>query len=164
MAKGLGKRMVSIDSGLKALAGAAAFSMLCLFTPSAANAEFAVGAAKDAIHSRNTHALLLRYDYRPLRLGAFAMAWQRANTMTGAAGADFNIGFSIVDINIGGVYLPDTGEINGTRWNFSLRAAVNLWEHYRVELLHFSNGKELFDWQDGSTNKGWNFVALSYRF
>jgi len=148
----------------RALIAAAAFSLVWMFSPSAARAELAVGAAQDFVHARNTQALLLRYDHRPLRLGAFTMAWYRADTLTGAVGADVNLGVSIVDINLGGVYLPETGDINGTHLNFSLRAAVNIGEHYRVEVLHFSNGKKLFGWLDDKNNAGWNFLAVSYRF
>lgn len=151
-------------TSMKAVAVATAFSLFGFFSPSPARAELAVGAAQDFIHAKNTQALLLRYDYRPLRLGAYTMAWQRSDTLTGAAGADINLGYSIVDINLGGVYLPETGEINGTRLNFSLRAAINLGEHFRVELLHFSNGKRVFRWLDDKNNAGWNFLAVSYRF
>lgn len=153
-----------LTGSIKAAAVVAVFSLFLFFRPSTARAELAVGAAQDFIHARNTQALLVRYDYRPLRLGAYSMAWQRSDTLTGALGVDFNLGYSIVDINLGGAYLPEIGEINGTRLNFSLRAAINIGEHYRVELLHFSNGKRVFQWLDSRNNAGWNFLAVSYRF
>ena len=153
-----------IRKGMKAVIVASVFFLAGSLFPSKAGAELALGAAQDFIHAKNTQPLLLRYDFRTLKDGAYTMAWQRSDTITGALGADFNLGYSIVDINLGGVYLPETGEINGTRWNFSLRAAINLGERYRVELLHFSNGKRVFRWLDDKNNAGWNFLAVSYRF
>jgi len=149
---------------LIAAAAVAVFALSGLLVPSKAAAELALGVGQDFAHAKNTQAALVRYDYRPLRLGAYSLAWVRSDTFTGAVGADFNLGYSIVDINLGGAYLPETGEINGTRWNFSLRAAINIGEHYRVEILHFSNGKRVFRWLQDKNNAGWNFLAVSYRF
>lgn len=122
----------------KAIIAAFVFVLTGALFPSKAGAELALGLGQDFIHARDTQALLLRYDYRPLRLGAYSMAWYRSDTLTGALGADFNLGYSIVDVNLGGVYLP--------------------------EVMHLSNGKRVFRWLDDKNNAGWNFLAVSYGF
>lgn len=149
-------------------AGAAALTAFVtaavLLFPRTAPAEFAVGIAQDVIHAKEAQAVVLRYDYRPLRLGAYTMAWYRDSRANGAVAAYFNVGFSILDINLGGAYLLHTGDINGTHLNFSLGAAIKLNRHLSLRFTHISNGRGTLKGDDGRSNLGWNFVSLNYRF
>lgn len=132
--------------------------------PVCAKAELALGVAKDIMHAKNTYAATLRYDWRPVGVGAHAWLWSGSKGGNGVLAVDYNLGVGPVDINAGGAYLTDTNEINGTHLNFSLGAALNLGEHFRVQFTHFSNGKYIFKWEKTKHNAGWNFLGVAYRF
>lgn len=147
----------------KALGGGVIFFFL-LALPGTASAEFALGAAADVVHSEGTYGVTARYDYRPLRLGSHAIVWHGPDGTNGALAAELNLGFWVFDLGVGGAYIARTGEINGTKWTFSLSGAVNLGDHWRAYIYHFSNGKKVFGWAQDDHNAGWNFVGLAYRF
>ncbi len=149
---------------MKKTATGAAILLTALLLSTPARAEFAVGMAQEVVHARDTQAVVLRYDCRPWRLGGYAMAWKRLDRLNGAVAVDFNAGLSFVDLTLGGAYIPHIDDINGTRWNFSLRAAFNFGRRLRLQYTHISDGKGLFKWADGKKNLGWNFLGLSFRF
>ncbi|MBI5468310.1 MAG: hypothetical protein HY891_04180 [Deltaproteobacteria bacterium] len=129
-----------------------------------ARSELAIGAARDVVHSQETYSGTVRYDFRSLNVGAAAWWWDGNKGDTGALELVYNIALGPVDINAGGAYLYHTDTVNGTHLNFSLGAALNLGEHFRVMFSHFSNGRGLFKWEKDKPNSGWNFLGLAYRF
>ncbi len=138
--------------------------VLLVFCAKEAGAELAVGAARDVVHSQETYSGTVRYDFRSVNIGAAAWWWDGNKGDTGALELVYNIALGPVDLNAGGAYLYHTDTVNGTHLNFSLGAALNLGDHFRVMFSHFSNGKELFKWEEDKPNSGWNFLGLAYRF
>ncbi len=129
-----------------------------------AGAELAVGVARDVVHSQDTHSGTVRYDFRSVNVGAAAWWWDGDKGNTGAVELVYNIALGPVDLNAGGAYLFHTEKLNGTHLNFSLGAALNLGDHFRVFFTHFSNGRDVFKWEKDKPNAGWNFLGIAYRF
>jgi len=141
--------------------------VVCLFSaisPASASAEFAIGVARDVIHSQNTSAGTLRYDFRSVNIGTAVWWWDGSTGNTGALELAYNLALGPVDLNAGGAYLYRTNSITGKHLNFSLGAALNLGGRFRVLFTHFSNGKKLFRKNDDAPNSGWNFLGVAYLF
>jgi hypothetical protein len=144
--------------------------LICVITltaialPSAVSAEFALGIAKDVVHAKSTGAVTLRYDHRPTRLAGHILVWEGPDGTNGAGAIEYNLGFWKIDLGLGVALQADANEIIGTNLAFSLSGAINLTDHFRVNMYHLSNGKRVFGWENDKNNAGWNFVGLSYRF
>ena len=69
------------------------------------------------------------------------------------------------DLRYGGgvVWIDQTNEINGTRWNFEFLLAYDFSRHFYAELTHYSHGAEAGIRRD-VPNAGWNFLGLGYAF
>lgn len=138
--------------------------VLSVYSAREARAELALGAARDVINSQDTYAGTVRYDFRTVNIGAAAWWWDANKGNTGAVELVYNLALGPVDLNAGGAYLFHTDNMNGTHLNFSLGAALNLGDHFRILFTHFSNGKDIFKWEKDKPNAGWNFLGLAYRF
>lgn len=123
-----------------------------------AGAEVSIGYAADFIKAPWTNAFVLRYDHARTRLGAQAMYWDGPFGSNKGLALDYDlIASEKWSLNLGGVYISKVGEVNGTHFNFSLGAGVNLGERFRIQFTHFSNAHD-------ENNMGWNFLAFLFRF
>lgn len=130
--------------------------LACLSSP--ASAGFSLGYAQDVIHAPGTKAAIARYDHDATRLGGQAMYWDGSDGENMSFGIDYDLLPSeTLDLNLGGVYITEIHNINGTHLNYSISLGVNLWKHARVQFSHFSNGR-------ARNNDGWNFVGLMFKF
>lgn len=127
---------------------------LVLFSPSVSLAEFSIGYAQDVWNAQGTSAAILRYDHRETRLGAQAMYWDGPDDTNYSFGVDYDLLPSpVYDLGLGGVYIGEVSEINGTHFNFSIGVGVTLWERLRLQFSHFSNAHR-------RNNEGWNFFGV----
>ncbi|MBE7414739.1 MAG: hypothetical protein HS130_05700 [Deltaproteobacteria bacterium] len=127
-------------------------------THGSAGAGVSAGYAADFIKASWTNAVVLRYDHRKTRLGAQAMYWDGPFNSNSSLSIDYDVLPSEKwDLNLGGAYLSKISEVNGTHFNFSLGAGVNLGERFRVQFTHLSNAHD-------NHNMGWNFLAFLVRF
>lgn len=152
-----------------------AISFLAIFSLNnrSARAELALGGATDVINAPGTEMGTIRYDFRTWHAGGELLFWDGPDLFNGAIIADFNFarwplnldfGWLSFDINLGAAYLARTNSITGTLWNFSTRAAINFGDHFRVFIIHISNGRDTFDIARDQANEGWNFVGAALRF
>lgn len=134
-------------------------SLLALIsTHDSAGAEVSAGYAADFIKASWTNAVVLRYDHRETRLGAQAMYWDGPFGSNTSLAVDYDVlPGGKWDLNLGGAYISKISEVNGTHFNFSLGAGVNLGERLRVQFTHLSNAHD-------DHNMGWNFLAFLVRF
>lgn len=130
--------------------------LACLSAP--ASAGFSVGYAQDVVHSAGTSAGILRYDHEPTRIGGQAMYWDGPHRNNMAFSVDYDIlPYETIDLTLGGVYIAEIHDINGTHLNYSIGVGVNLLRHFKVQYTHFSNGRT-------KNNEGWNFVGVLIKF
>lgn len=133
--------------------------LACLSAP--ASAGFSLGYAQDVIHSAETSAGVLRYDHEPTRIGGQAMYWDgphRENRNNTAFSVDYDlIPSETIDLTLGGVYISEIHDINGTHLNYSIGVGVNLMRYIKAQYKHFSNGRT-------KNNEGWNFVGVLFKF
>jgi len=68
-----------------------------------------------------------------------------------------------IDFEIGGAYVERTTDNLGTRLQFALRGAFGLKAgafDFAVGYNHFSNGREIFQWNTSTPNNGENFITV----
>lgn len=137
---------------------ASLLAIIAISIPDRAEAEVSAGYAADFMKASWTDAVVLRYDHRETRLGGQAMYWDGPFGSNSAVSIDYDVlPGRKWDLNLGGAYISNISEVNGTHFNFSLGAGVNIGERFRVQFTHFSNAHD-------EHNMGWNFLAFLLRF
>ncbi len=127
-----------------------------------AGAVIAIGAGRDVMFAPGARALFLNYRPNGQHLDYFAGGW-RGQYHDEFYGAGYHCRIEHLSLNLGVTYVTKETDINGTRWNFAIRAAYLLGPHWALAYRHISNADVLFHWSAGP-NRGWNFLGVDYRF
>ena len=123
-----------------------------------ARAAVLLGVAGDLAYSTHSKAVFVRVESGPW--GVMAGSWRESNVVA----ADYTYHWRRWFAGIGAAYLTRTTYINGTRWNFELRAGFQVTPRISIVLTHFSNCKEICHFKRHGPNLGWDFLGAQYRF
>ena len=134
------------------------FALLLVSVVVPARATVLLGVAGNVAYSTHSKAVFMRVESGPW--GVMVGGWQES----GVIAADYTYHWHRWFAGIGAAYLTRTTYINGTRWNFELRAGFQLTSRVSIVLTHFSNCKEICHFKRHGPNLGWDFLGAQYRF
>lgn len=127
-----------------------------------AKAETRLSATADIVHAPGTSAIFV--EHRPAQIPVATIG----GYYQGSRGDSALIAVELLSpkvlgcrAGIGPAYVPNTNEVNGTRWNFSLSLYCYRLRSAELVVRHISHGAD-FGIARERANLGWNFVGLSF--